>query len=77
MGNPLMQKNENDTQQMQKSQQHELECIKNNPIGYLKNAGYNVPDNIGNNPMAIAQHLIMSGQVPKTRLTGLMGMLKR
>jgi hypothetical protein len=77
MSNPLMQGKQNAQQQQQISPQQALSQIKSDSVGYLKQAGYNVPEEIANNPMAIAQHLIQSGQIPRTRLTSLMQMLGR
>lgn len=39
-----------------------LQQLRQNPVQFLKRAGYNVPDNI-NDPNAIAQYLMNSGQV--------------
>lgn len=37
--------------------------LQANPIGMLKNAGYNVPDEMMGNPQAMVQHLLQSGQI--------------
>lgn len=42
--------------------------LKNNPLGLLQRAGFNVPANI-NNPQQIIQHLMNSGQVTQQQLT--------
>lgn len=73
MSNPLMQKNPAQVQQV--NPQQEIASLKSNSVGYLESKGYRIPENIAGNPMAIAQHLIQSGQIPKTRLTNLMQML--
>lgn len=39
-----------------------LQQLRQNPIQFLKNAGYNVPSNM-NDPNAITQYLMNSGQV--------------
>lgn len=39
-----------------------LAQLKQNPIGMLRQYGFNVPDNI-NDPNAIIQHLMNSGQI--------------
>lgn len=39
-----------------------LAQLKSNPLGMLKQYGFNVPDNL-NNPNDIVQHLMNSGQV--------------
>lgn len=52
MNNPMMGMNP-----MQMVQQ-----LKANPIQFLQRAGFNVPDNL-NDPNAIIQHLMNSGQI--------------
>ena len=44
-----------------------LSQLKNNPLAILKQAGFNVPDNL-NNPQEIIQHLMNSGQVSQQQL---------
>lgn len=55
MNNPMM--GANPLQMMQQ--------LKANPIQFLQRAGYNVPDNL-NDPNAIIQHLMNSGQVSQS-----------
>lgn len=45
-----------------------LSQLKSNPLGLLRQAGFNVPDNISN-PQAIIQHLMNSGQISQQQLT--------
>lgn len=45
-----------------------LTQLKANPLGMLRQAGFNVPDNISN-PQAIIQHLMNSGQISQQQLT--------
>lgn len=45
-----------------------LSQLKSNPFGMLRKAGFNVPENI-NNPQAIIQHLMNSGQLTQQQLT--------
>ncbi len=45
-----------------------LSQLKSNPMGLLRQAGFNVPTNI-NNPQAIIQHLMNSGQINQNQLT--------
>lgn len=45
-----------------------LTQLKSNPMGLLRQAGFNVPTNI-NNPQAIIQHLMNSGQISQSQLT--------
>ena len=44
-----------------------LAQLRNNPLGVLKQAGFNLPDNM-NDPQAIIQHLMNSGQVSQQQL---------
>lgn len=45
-----------------------LAQLKSNPMGLLRQAGFNVPENISN-PQAIIQHLMNSGQINQQQLT--------
>lgn len=59
MSNPLqMFLNGNPMQMLQQLQQ--------NPVQFLKRSGYNVPENL-NDPNAIIQHLMNSGQISQQR----------
>lgn len=63
MANPLfglLNKNPMNLMQM-------LSALKNNPMEVLQKAGLNIPNNI-NNPNAIVQHLISSGQLSQSQL---------
>ena len=44
-----------------------LSQIKQNPLGTLKQAGYNIPTGFSN-PNQIIQHLVQSGQVNQSQL---------
>ena len=37
--------------------------LRSNPIQMIKQAGYNVPDDIANNPPASVMHLLQTGQI--------------
>ena len=39
-----------------------LNQLKSNPLGFLRQKGFNVPDNL-NNPNDIIQHLMNTGQI--------------
>lgn len=58
----------NKNQQQQGNPQQALASLKNDPVGVLKQAGYNIPSEIAGNPSAMIQYLVNSGQIPKTRL---------
>lgn len=44
-----------------------LNQLKQNPLGLLRQAGYNVPANLSN-PQQIIQHLTQTGQVNQAQL---------
>lgn len=44
-----------------------LTQLKSNPMALLRQAGFNVPDNMGS-PQAIIQHLMNSGQLSQSQL---------
>lgn len=48
--------------------QQQYKNPKDQAMALLKQQGINVPDNIANNPQAIIQHLMQSGQIPQGRL---------
>lgn len=43
-----------------------MQQLKADPIRFIRQAGYNIPDNL-NDPNAIIQHLMNSGQVSQQR----------
>ena len=43
--------------------QDALTQLRSNPAQLIKQAGYNVPANIVNNPQAAVMHILQSGQV--------------
>lgn len=43
-----------------------LQQLRSNPLGFLRQRGFNVPDNI-NDPNAIIQHLMNSGQISQNQ----------
>lgn len=45
-----------------------LSQLRSNPAGMLRQAGYNIPDNLSN-PQDIVNHLLNSGQVNNSRLS--------
>ena len=55
--------------------------VQQNPreqaMNLLKQRGINVPDSMADNPSAIIQHLMQSGQIPQGRLQMAQQMMKR
>ena len=56
--------------------QQAVERMKSNPIGMLKQAGFNVPDNL-TTPPDIINYLLKSGQVNQQRLQQIMSRGRR
>ena len=50
-----------------------LAQLKSNPLGFLRQYGFNVPDNL-TDPNAIIQHLLNSGQISQGQLNSMMNM---
>ena len=70
MANPLFQElNKNQNVNVQDA----LAQLRSNPAQLIKQAGYNVPANLANNPQAVVMHILQSGQVRSP----VMGMLNR
>lgn len=53
--------------QQQQNPMQMLSQLKQHPAEMLKQAGYNIPDNL-NNPQQIINHLLNSGQVNQGRV---------
>ena len=49
-----------------------LQGLMQNPMQTLMNANFNVPGNIANNPQAIVQHLLSSGQITQSQVNAAM-----
>lgn len=62
MNNPLMGNMANGFNVMQQLQQ-----LRQNPMQFLRQRGFNVPDNV-TDPQAIIQHLMNSGQVSQQQM---------
>ena len=56
--------------------QEQLSKVKSDPIGMGKEKGYNIPDELANDPKAMVQHLIMTGQVSSPMLQKIMPMIQ-
>lgn len=54
-----------------------LRELKANPAQLIQRAGYNVPQNIANNPQAAVMHILQSGQVRSPVLSLLSRMMGR
>ena len=47
----------------QMTMQDAMAQLRQNPAQMIKQAGFNVPDEIANNPQAAVMHMIQSGQI--------------
>lgn len=52
-----------------------LSQLRSNPMALLQRAGFNVPANL-NNPQAIIQHLMNSGQISQQQVNNAQAMAK-
>lgn len=59
------------------NRQPTVQDIQKDPIGMGRKAGYQIPDNIGNNPQAIFQHLLQTGQIANPVMQRLMPMMQK
>lgn len=57
--------------------QMNLQQLQQNPIGAARQAGFNIPENLANNPQAMVQHLIQTGQVSNPMLQRIMPMMQK
>lgn len=57
--------------------EQQLQQIKEDPKGMAQKAGYDIPDELLNDPKAMVQHLIMTGQVSNPLLQRIMPMIRR
>ena len=72
MANPLYQE-----MNRKVNAQDALRELKMNPAQLIRQAGYNVPANIANNPQAAVMHLLQSGQVSNPMMSMLSRLMKR
>lgn len=78
---PNYQQQYSQAQQPQQPQQvtfqDAMRQLQSNPAQMIRNAGYNVPDEIAGDPRAAAMHLIQSGQVGGPLMQRIQPMLNR
>lgn len=53
---------------MQNNPMQMLQAIKSNPVGFLMQRRMNIPANIANDPQAILNHLLQTGQITQEQL---------
>lgn len=54
-----------------------LQKLQRNPKEFIDRAGMNVPEEMMNDPRAMVQHLIMTGQVSSPMLQRIMPMIRQ
>lgn len=54
-----------------------LAQLQSNPLQFIMQRGFNLPNNIGNNPNDIIQHLMNTGQVSQERYNQAFNMAKQ
>jgi len=62
---------------MNPDMQQKLKQLQSNPGEFIRSAGMNVPEEIMNDPKAMVQHLIMTGQVSSPILQRIMPMIRQ
>jgi len=62
---------------MNPDMQQKLKQLQSNPGEFIRSAGMNVPEEIMNDPKAMVQHLIMTGQVSSPMLQRIMPMIRQ
>lgn len=53
-----------------------VQQIKQNPFGFVARMQFNIPQNISNDPNAILQHLLSSGQVSQQTVNNAYQMMR-
>ena len=61
----------------QASIQEQLQQLRKDPLGMAKQAGYQIPENLANDPRAMFQHLMQTGQIKNPLMQRLMPMMQR
>ena len=57
--------------------EEQMRKLMADPLGAAQKAGYNIPKEIANDPKAMVQHLIMTGQVSNPLLQRIMPMIQK
>lgn len=57
--------------------QMNLQQIQNDPIGMAKQAGYQIPESLRNDPRGMFMHLMQSGQIQNPVMQKIMPIMQR
>lgn len=75
MANPLINNVAQQTTSVPQNPMQYMGQFMKNPIGALRQAGYNIPDGMSN-PQQIVNHLINNGQLNNSKLAQLQNMAR-
>lgn len=73
MGNPIY----NSMMGQKPSIMSAIQSIKQNPMQFIMQSKFNVPQNLMNDPSAIIQHLMNTGQVSQQKYNQAIEMMKK
>lgn len=54
-----------------------LQQLRQNPVNVMKQAGYDIPQELAGNPLGIWNHLVQTGQVQQARAAQIQAMAQR
>lgn len=54
-----------------------LQSLRQNPVQVMKQAGYDIPQELAGNPLGIWNHLVQTGQVQQARAAQIQAMAQR
>lgn len=57
--------------------QMNMQQIQNDPIGAAKQAGYQIPDSLRNDPRGMVMHLMQTGQLSSPMMQKIMPLMQR
>jgi len=59
------------------NRQPTMQDLQRDPVGIGRQAGYQIPEGIGNNPQAIFRHLMQTGQITNPMMQRLLPLMQR
>lgn len=62
---------------MNPQMQNMLKQLQSNPKEFIQNVGANIPEGMMNDPQAMVQHMIMTGQVSSPVLQRILPMIRQ
>ena len=58
------------------NQEEMLRQLRSDPVGMARQKGFNIPDELSNDPKAMVMHLVQSGQISSPMLQRIMPMIR-